>query len=555
PGPFPPSPPEFIRIVGEVRNLSDANVGNVQIVALAQDRAGNVTGVIPFGRALRSIIPVGEVSPFDISGPAPAGTAGRFLVVAAGDPTPEGAPPLTLLNVVVQRSTLIPELACLSGEVRNDGTSAVSFIRVVGSLSNASGDIISVFETFVGDFGRFGPSALEPGQTRPFDACIDAPAEEIASLNLWAEAEPAFFGPFGQEALDDGAPLQEVALAASTLTTNLFPGWNLFSYLGASQPMPQALAQIEGSFSAVWALDGASQEWSAFDPDAAAVANDLTGLEQYGSYMINMRQADSLAFEVAAPPSLVNSRLPTERTSVFAPAEFFFPAGGAIIVGEVRNLSDANVLFPQIIAFLRDARGNVVDIEPFGFSLRRIVPVGEATPFELFFQLKAAHASFDLVAAGQPTDESPPTGLTLLNLSGPFERFGATCVAGEVRNDSDQPFGFVRIVGSLYDASGDVVRTVQGFVSLGEPFFPKGVDEEGVPAPTPAVPPFPPEFPVLEPGATAPFEACAFPSVAVDEVADFMLWVEAEPFFGPPPPPGEPPRPAEPPPPPPGEPP
>ncbi|MFQ5879264.1 MAG: hypothetical protein ACE5IZ_03680, partial [Dehalococcoidia bacterium] len=142
---------------------------------------------------------------------------------------------------------------------------------------------------------------------------------------------------------------------ADTVTTNLFPGWNLFSYLGPSQALPRALAQIDGKYDSVWSLDGAMQTWSGFDPDAPVAVNDLRVLRRFDSYAIHLREAATLALDPDAPPPLANPFLPAERVTTLPGPEFPEPRPipepipGPLppsppefirIVGEVRNLSD-----------------------------------------------------------------------------------------------------------------------------------------------------------------------------------------------------------------------
>lgn len=521
PGPIAPppgSPLPYVRLVGEMTNLSTESQTAVTIVALSLGEDGNLQGILPYGRALRQVIPPGESSPFEFYAPQQGLRVDRVVIAAAGEPTDAAPPSASLLGVSVQRSQLVPEVVCTNGDVRNDGDTPISFARVVGSLYGGTGDIVATVEIEVADYYH----GLAPGQTLSFEGCVNARPGAISGYSLWVDASPYDIKPEEPAA---SAPFSESESEKGVYRLSLLPGWNAFSYLGPTAPVAQALASLDGKYTTVTALDAASQSFPGYDGDAPSAVNDIATLERFKAYLIYMEQAGILDFEAPSPQPLVNEKLPVEHATVYADPSGYAGAFAGI-VGEVHNLSGNNVDSMQVVAFLRDQRGAVTGIAP-GYVLRSIVPDGELAPFQSTFGLKGEYAGFDVITAGRVTDRSPVAGLTLPNLTEPRRPYpGSTvCVGGELRNDTDRSFYYALIVGSLYGEDGDVIRVVQGAAVMPVP-------------PPPKEPPHPVPVEGLGPGETAPFEACTYPDVSLSEVKGFHLWVEAEPSEAPPPLPG-----------------
>ncbi|MFQ5880708.1 MAG: amidohydrolase, partial [Dehalococcoidia bacterium] len=180
-----------------------------------------------------------------------------------------------------------------------------------------------------------------------------------------------------------GLYAQRSSRAEPVVTTTLYSGWNMFAYVGPTQPVADALAQIEGKFNIVWSLDGSSQQWAGFDPSAPPFLNDLQQLEQFAAYMIFMNAQGELTFDVAkALPELVfhNGAILTMETD--------YPEVQAIAIrGEkiVAAGSDKEVLA------LRGPETRVIDLEG-----RTLLPG---------FNDSHAHWIGDRDFAGHPTAE------------------------------------------------------------------------------------------------------------------------------------------------------
>ncbi len=100
---------------------------------------------------------------------------------------------------------------------------------------------------------------------------------------------------------------QRNAQAEPVVTIDLYPGWNIFMYVGPTQPVADALSPINGKYSVVHSLESAQQEWESYDPSAPFLS-DLQELEKFSAYMVLMTADGSLIFDAGSVPS---NSLPT----------------------------------------------------------------------------------------------------------------------------------------------------------------------------------------------------------------------------------------------------
>jgi hypothetical protein len=132
PGPtalLPGFPLPYVRLVGELTNLSTESQTAVTMVALSVGEDGNLQGILPYGRILREVIPPLESSPFEFYASEQGIRVDRVVIAAPGEPTNAAPPSASLLGVSVQKSQLVPEVACVNGDIRNDGDTPISFAR------------------------------------------------------------------------------------------------------------------------------------------------------------------------------------------------------------------------------------------------------------------------------------------------------------------------------------------------------------------------------------------------------------------------------------------
>jgi len=129
------------------------------------------------------------------------------------------------------------------------------------------------------------------------------------------------------------------------------------------------------------------------------------------------------------------------------------------------NNTGGNVKFVKIIATFYDAAGSVSGTD-FGYTSIDILTPGQKSPFTVLYEATAAHASYRLQVQWRATSDQPIGGITILS-SG--ERDSSTSyrrIFGEVRNDSGGPLRFVKIIATIYDASGRVVGDEFGYAAL-----------------------------------------------------------------------------------------
>ncbi|HII00387.1 TPA: hypothetical protein HA351_01620, partial [Methanosarcinaceae archaeon] len=113
----------------------------------------------------------------------------------------------------------------------------------------------------------------------------------------WKKYDPSV--PFGNDLTDLNSgkgywimmTSNDILSVTGTLKENGFalePGWNLIGYDSlSSQPIADALAPVDGSYSIVWAYDAgdSSDPWKKYDP-SVPFGNDLLEMEPGRGYWI-----------------------------------------------------------------------------------------------------------------------------------------------------------------------------------------------------------------------------------------------------------------------------
>ena len=73
-------------------------------------------------------------------------------------------------------------------------------------------------------------------------------------------------------------------------TITLKGGWNNFVYTGTSQPVGEALADIDGQYSLVAELDNPTGDWQIYSPALQRFLNDFGGLMRLDTYWVYMTE-------------------------------------------------------------------------------------------------------------------------------------------------------------------------------------------------------------------------------------------------------------------------
>ncbi len=136
------------------------------------------------------------------------------------------------------------------------------------------------------------------------------------------------------------------------------------------------------------------------------------------------------------------------------------------VVGEVQNDTGDSIRFVKISANFYDAQNNLIDTD-FSFGRIDILPPGDKTCFNLFLDdvpVGLDHYEFEAPTYSTSPDQLP--ALTVLSHSGSVtDIFDWYEIIGEVRNDHGSRVDFVSPIGTLYNASGDVLDCDFTFVN------------------------------------------------------------------------------------------
>jgi hypothetical protein len=130
---------------------------------------------------------------------------------------------------------------------------------------------------------------------------------------------------------------------------------------------------------------------------------------------------------------------------------------GPIVVGLVRNGSNADVGGVMVTAGLTDAKGAAIGQPMFGTTLLHVVPPGASASFSIpFTEAKGTAASVSATVQADPEIPVPYVPLTV----GPVTALAPGSfyeVTGTVTNSSASPVTYPNVVGTFYDRAGNVV--------------------------------------------------------------------------------------------------
>lgn len=186
---------DVLHVIGEVRNAGPSGASNVTIDAAVFAANGTLWQTVQF-RALRSVVPSSEISPFEgaVDGAPPA--ASVSILMAAGGERLEAAPVADLVvrpdehegrfHEECTGSTAAGDLSCrhvVSGHVANQGEDAASGIKVIASFYDNQGRIHRVGS------GTTTPGTIAPGAVGDFKVAPQPRQESYSSHFLWVEVD------------------------------------------------------------------------------------------------------------------------------------------------------------------------------------------------------------------------------------------------------------------------------------------------------------------------------------------------------------------------------
>ena len=129
--------------------------------------------------------------------------------------------------------------------------------------------------------------------------------------------------------------------------------------------------------------------------------------------------------------------------------------GSRYIIGEVQNNGSGNVHFVKVTADIFNAQNQLIATD-FGYTERRILAAGEKGCFTvLLLNDPAGFDHYELsVEARTTTDQPRPLTITSFT-EGPSPT--SYELVGQVRNDGQESYQFVKIIGTLYDSDNKVI--------------------------------------------------------------------------------------------------
>ncbi|RME47427.1 MAG: hypothetical protein D6796_07675, partial [Caldilineae bacterium] len=151
---------DTLYVVGEVRNDSNLDVGDIHVTVSFYDAAGTFIGETT-GRTMLKTLSPGERSPFLLRLARPVGMS-NYSIKAVGRPVPSYLRP----QIVLVESRAFEDEAGfyhVAGTVKNTGSVSVPRVRVVVTLYGRDGGVVNV------GFDDLSPVPLHPGELAPFD--------------------------------------------------------------------------------------------------------------------------------------------------------------------------------------------------------------------------------------------------------------------------------------------------------------------------------------------------------------------------------------------------
>lgn len=133
------------------------------------------------------------------------------------------------------------------------------------------------------------------------------------------------------------------------------------------------------------------------------------------------------------------------------------------IVGEVRNNTNAAMEYVKIVATLYDSNNKVVGTD-FAYTELDIILPGGKSPFEIGTDEWAGVITYKVQVEGRE-GSLPRQDLVILSHES-YKDDQWLHVRGEVQNTGTTPAEYVKLVVTLYDASGNVVATDFGYTTL-----------------------------------------------------------------------------------------
>jgi hypothetical protein len=178
----------IMHFLGEIRNESDAAVGNVLITVSFYDRAGNLLDEFPRAPALRVINP-GESSPFEILyiDQKTVDMVANYTISATGQET---EPKEKQLKIISSNSRLdLLGTYYINAAARNEGQDTATNAIMIATLYDKDGRVVAIGKALA-EAGP-GSSNMTPGSRAPFGITVTDKLQtyKAASYSLIADSD------------------------------------------------------------------------------------------------------------------------------------------------------------------------------------------------------------------------------------------------------------------------------------------------------------------------------------------------------------------------------
>lgn len=177
----------------------------------------------------------------------------------------------------------------------------------------------------------------------------------------------------------------------------------------------------------------------------------------------NTPKATSTPEATNTPPATAPP--PAAALEILDTADVTDSLGYLHILGEIKNVSDEPHSFVKAIVTLYDASDQVIATQ-FSFTLLDVIPPGATAPFDVIFTHDVKGSKRYTTQADSNRGGEVKTGLRITSHKSSTDSLGYFHVVGVVKNESSSPATFVKIIVTMYDASGKITGTAFSFTTL-----------------------------------------------------------------------------------------
>jgi len=125
------------------------------------------------------------------------------------------------------------------------------------------------------------------------------------------------------------------------------------------------------------------------------------------------------------------------------------------IVGLVQNDTDKTINWVEITILLYDDNDQLIATETT-YPFLEMIPAGDTAPFSIYSDQWSAASTYDFLVEWEETDDLPAPGLEFISYTS-YSDDQYLNIVGEVRNNSTETMGWVKIAAALYAEDGTLL--------------------------------------------------------------------------------------------------